>query len=514
MPQPQPERPAHAPVLVTGATGYIGGRLVPRLLEAGISVRCLARDRERLRGKAWFGSVEVAEADVLEAGSLDAALTGVHTAYYMIHSMGAAGAGFENRDLQAAQNFAAAAARAGVRHIVYLGGLGSGDKGMSSHLASRQATGQALASTGVPVTEFRAAIIVGSGSISFEMVRYLSERLPIMVTPKWVETKVQPIAIRDVLSYLQGALTRLPTGHHPRHHIVEIGGPTVLTYREMMLTYARVRGLHRRMLSTPVLSPRLSSYWINLITPIPAAIARPLVEGLTSEVIVDDPEPARAYGVRPISYETAVKLALDRTAQGAIETLWSGALSSVPRGTPDPDKLPNRLRDTEGMLFDRRVRRFRADPQNAFRAVVRIGGEEGWYTFDWLWQLRGMLDRLVGGVGMRRGRRDPDTLQAGDALDFWRVESVKPGEHLQLRAEMKVPGRAWLRFDVQDAGNGESVVQQTAFFEPKGLFGLLYWWSVYPFHLFIFPSMLAAIGARAETLERETHGQLHPSAFP
>ncbi len=490
-------------VLVTGATGYIGGRLVPRLLEAGVQVRCLVRDRERLRGKVWFDEVEVVEADVLRSDGLERALQGVETAYYLVHSMGAAEPGFEGRDLLAAQNFAEAARSAGVRHIVYLGGLGAGDKGMSRHLASRQETGEALARAGVPVTEFRAAIIVGSGSISFEMMRYLAERLPVMVTPKWVDTRVQPIAIRDVLAYLQGALTKVPEGHQ----IVEIGGPDVMTYRELMLRYAHVRGLKRRMVSTPVLSPRLSAYWVNLITPIPASIARPLVEGLTSEVVVDHPEAAQAYGVRPISYETAVKLALDRTNQGAIETLWSGALAAVPRGTPVADKL----RDAEGMLFDRRVGHFRARPENAFRAVVRIGGEEGWYTFDWLWQLRGVMDRIVGGVGMRRGRRDPNSLQAGDALDFWRVESVVPGDHLQLRAEMKVPGRAWLRFDITGTEDGGSTVRQTAFFEPKGLFGFLYWWSVYPFHLFIFPSMLASIGRRAEALERETQGQLHPA---
>jgi uncharacterized protein YbjT (DUF2867 family) len=363
--QPAPQQPT--PVLVTGATGYISGRLIPRLLETA-TVRCLVRDRERLRGKGWLDEVEVAEADVLVPESLEAALAGVHTAYYLIHSMGAAEAGFEDRDLQAAANFAAAAKKAGVQHIIYLGGLGAGHKGMSRHLASRQETGQALAAAGISVTEFRAAIIVGSGSISFEMVRYLSERLPVMVTPKWVETKVQPIAIRDVLAYLQGALKRPPT----RHHIVEIGGPDVLTYREMMLAYARVRRRPRTMLSTPVLSPRLSSYWINLITPIPASIARPLVEGLTSEVVVDDPEPARAYGVRPISYETAVKLALDRTTQGAIETLWSGALAAVPRGTPASEKL----RDAEGMFCDRRVRHFQASKETTFRALVRIGGEE------------------------------------------------------------------------------------------------------------------------------------------
>ena len=501
--QNQTETPDQAPVLVTGATGYIGGRLIPRLLAAGLKVRCLVRDRERLRGKDWFDEVEVVEADVLEPETLSAALTGIKTAYYLIHSMGAAEAGFENRDLKAAANFAEAAKAAGTSHIIYLGGLGSGHKGMSKHLASRQHTGEALATAGIPVTEFRAAIIVGSGSISFEMLRYLTERLPVMITPQWVSTKVQPIAIRDVLAYLQSALGEPPKGHH----IVEIGGPDVMTYRDMMLTYAHTRGLQRRMFSTPVLSPRLSSYWVNLITPIPASIARPLVEGLTSEVIVDHPEPAKTYKVRPISYETAVKLALDRTTQGAIETLWSGALAAVPRGTPVSDKL----QDTEGMLFDRRVQHFRAGSDSAFRAVVRIGGEEGWYTFDWLWQIRGVLDRLVGGVGMRRGRRDANTLQAGDAIDFWRVESVKPGDHLQLRAEMKVPGRAWLRFDVHDAGNGESEVRQTAFFEPKGLFGFLYWWTMYPFHLFIFPSMLAAIGKKAEALEREGQGQLHPS---
>ncbi len=503
MPQTPTGTLEQAPILVTGATGYIGGRLIPRLLDAGLKVRCLVRDRERLRGKLWFDDVEVVEADVLEPDTLSAALAGVKTAYYLIHSMGAAEAGFENRDLRAATNFAEAAEAAGAQHIIYLGGLGSGHKGMSKHLASRQATGQALAEAGIPVTEFRAAIIVGSGSISFEMLRYLTERLPVMITPKWVETKVQPIAVRDVLAYLQNALDEVPKNHH----IVEIGGPDVMTYREMMLTYARIRGLNRQMFSTPVLSPRLSSYWVNLITPIPASIARPLVEGLTSEVIVDEPEPAKAYKVRPTSYETAVKLALDRTTQGAVETLWSGALAAVPRGTPTADKL----QDTEGMLFDRRVQHFQADPDNAFRAVVRIGGEEGWYTFDWLWQIRGILDRLVGGVGMRRGRRDPNTLQAGDAIDFWRVESVQVGDHLQLRAEMKVPGRAWLRFDVHDAGSGESEVRQTAFFEPKGLFGFLYWWTMYPFHLFIFPSMLAAIGKKAEALEREGQGQLRPS---
>ena len=480
-------------ILVTGATGYIGGRLVPRLLAQDRQVRCMVRDAKRLTARPWASDVEVVEADALEPASLDTALSGIDTAYYLIHSMGTSAKGFEDRDRVAAENFATAAERAGVKHIIYLGGLGDADKGMSPHLASRQETGQYLAKTSVPVSEFRAAIIVGSGSISFEMLRYLTERLPIMVTPLWVSTRVQPIAVRDVLSYLERAPEHVPD--IDTHNVIEIGGPDVMTYREMMLNYADIRGLKRVMFPTPVLSPKLSSYWVNLITPIPASIARPLVDGLTSEVIVDDAEPAKTYGVRPITYETAVKLALDRTNQGAIETLWSGALAAVPRGTPPAE----RLQDTEGMLFDRRVRHFSTDRQHVFDAIVRIGGEEGWYTFNWLWQLRGLLDRLLGGVGMRRGRRDPKQLMPGDTLDFWRVESIQNGDHLQLRAEMKVPGRAWLRFDVRDSDQpGHTEVVQTAYFEPKGLGGFLYWWSIFPLHAFIFPSMINAIGKRAK----------------
>lgn len=452
----------------------------------------MVRDASRLSARPWLSDVDVVEADALEPDSLDTALSGIDTAYYLIHSMGKSAKGFEDRDRVAAENFAAAAERAGVKHIIYLGGLGDADKGMSPHLASRQETGRYLASTSVPVSEFRAAIIVGSGSISFEMLRYLTERLPIMVTPLWVSTKVQPIAVRDVLSYLTHATEHIPDAGS--HKVIEIGGPDVMTYRQMMLNYADIRGLKRVMLPTPILSPKLSSYWVNLITPIPASIARPLVDGLTSEVIVDDAEPAKAYGVRPITYETAVKLALDRTNQGAVETLWSGALAAVPRGTPPAE----RLQDTEGMLFDRRVRHFATPRQQVFDAIVRIGGEEGWYTFNWLWKLRGLLDRLMGGVGMRRGRRDPRSLLPGDTLDFWRVESVANGDHLQLRAEMKVPGRAWLRFDVRESEQpNHTEVVQTAYFEPKGLWGFLYWWSIFPLHAFIFPSMIDAIGKRA-----------------
>ncbi|MEM6428516.1 MAG: SDR family oxidoreductase [Deinococcota bacterium] len=489
-------------ILVTGATGYIGGRLLPRLLEhtpKTTHVRTLVRDKTRFlavgeSGKTWVHDVDVAQADVLSNDNLEAPLTNIDVAYYLIHSMGASAKGFEDRDKQAAANFANAAKRAGVKHIIYLGGLGDASRGISSHLESRQETGRVLASTGIPVTEFRAAIIVGSGSLSFEMIRYLTERLPVMVTPKWVNTRIQPIAVRDVLSYLLQAPEHRPDGHA----IIEIGGPEVLTYREMMLGYAKARGLTRRMFGTKVLSPQLSSYWVNIVTPIPAAIARPLIQGLGSEVIVHHPEPAGAFTVENLSYQRAVELALKRNAQGAVETLWSGSLAAVPRGTPAAQKLEQqRLQDTQGMLIDKRIRQFKIPPEYLFKAVVRIGGDEGWYSFNWLWQIRGLLDRLIGGVGMRRGRRDPNSLLPGDALDFWRVEDVEEGSFLQLHAEMKVPGQAWLRFDVQPAANG-SEVTQTAFFEPKGLLGVLYWWAIYPLHLLVFPSMIRAIGKRAE----------------
>lgn len=477
-------------IFVTGATGYIGGRLVPRLLEAGHAVRSLAREPEHLQGKDWANKVEIVQGDVLELASLAGALRGVHTAYYLIHSMGASGKGFEDRDRRAAGNFAEAAKQAGVRHIIYLGGLGN-EGAMSSHLESRQETGRLLASTGVPVTEFRAAIIVGSGSLSFEMIRYLTERLPVMVTPKWVGTRVQPIAVRDVLSYLVKAYDKIPSGHV----VVEIGGPDVLTYREMMLAYARARSLRRTMVPVPVLTPRLSSYWVNLITPIPASIARPLIQGLGSEVIVRDPEPARSYGVTPLSYERALELALDRTRQSAVETLWSASSSAVPRGTPPAVKL----QDTEGMLIERRVLKSEVEPGSLYRVVTGLGGARGYFTFNWAWRLRGLLDKLWGGVGMRRGRRDPDRLLPGDSVDFWRVESLAQDRYLQLRAEMKVPGRAWLRFDIHPCEDGGSEIVQTAFFEPRGLVGLLYWWALYPIHSLIFSSMIRAIAQEAKT---------------
>lgn len=481
-------------ILVTGATGYVGGRLVPRLLEAGYRVRLLVRDRTRLQGRPWTSAVEIVEADALKPETLPPAMTGVFAAYYMIHSMQKAlpGSGdFHQRDLQAARSFGYAAKAAGVRRLIYLGGLGDPDADLSQHLRSRQETGQALAEAGVPVTEFRAAVVVGSGSISFEMIRYLTERLPAMICPKWVYTRVQPIAIRNVLDYLEAALV-VPES---AGRIVEIGGTDVLTYGGMMQGYAKARGLRRWLIPVPVLTPRLSSYWVHLVTPIPAEIAQPLIEGLRNEVIVRDDSASRLFpDIKPFNYQTAVERALDKLDAGEVETAWSDALV-----TSQGDIPPVTFTVRDGMMLERRQILVSAPPAAVFKAFTGIGGERGWPSFDWAWQLRGVADRLVGGVGLRRGRRDPNDLRVGDALDFWRVEAVELDHLLRLRAEMKVPGEAWLQFEAKPQPDGKTLLVQTAFFAPKGLFGLLYWYSLYPVHGPIFSRMIRKIGLEAET---------------
>lgn len=474
-------------ILITGATGYIGGRLVPHLLEHGYSLRCMVRDPARLQGRDWRENVDVVTGDVLDPATLPAVLQGVDVAYYLVHSMGG-GQNFHTRDLEAARSFGQAARQAGVRRIIYLGGLGDPESQLSEHLRSRHQTGDALREAGVPVTEFRAAVIVGSGSLSFEMIRYLTERVPVMICPRWVFTRVQPIAIRNVLDYLAAAL-EIPDS---LGQVVEIGGADVLTYGEMMTGYAAVRGLKRWLISVPVLTPRLSSYWVHLVTPIPAAIARPLIEGLRNEVVVRNSFAAQLFPhIQPMDYATAVRQSLAQLEAGAVETAWSDALVTTQGAVP-----PVSLTTSEGMVIERRQELLQASPQAVYRAFTSLGGEKGWLYFNWAWQLRGLADRLVGGVGMRRGRRDPQDVRVGDALDFWRVEAVEPDRLLRLRAEMKVPGRAWLQFQVQPQPDGYVLLSQTAFFAPKGLSGWVYWYGLYPIHSLIFNGMIRRLAAR------------------
>ena len=483
-----------AKILVTGATGYIGGRLVPHLLKKGYPVRLLVRDSERLKGRPWQNQVEILKGDVLNPESLPAAMVGIEAAYYLIHSM-SGGDDFHQRDLDAARNFGTAAKKAGVKQIIYLGGLGDPEADLSEHLKSRQDTGRILGHAGVPVTEFRAAIIVGSGSISFEMVRYLTERVPLMICPRWVFTRVQPIGIEAVLDYLAAALD-VPES---RGKVVEIGGKDITTYGDMMMTYAEIRGLRRILIPVPVLSPRLSSYWVHWITPVPASISRPLVEGLRNEVVVRDNIAERLFPwIEPGSYFDAVKKALSNLEAGQVDTRWTDSLTSSQGNKPSVH-----LKIQEGMIMDRRQVIVAAPPARVFQTFSCLGGDKGWLYFDWAWRLRGVMDRFVGGVGLRRGRRDPLSLRIGDALDFWRVEAIDEQDDeylLRLQAEMKLPGEAWLQFETSQDKNGEANLIQTAFFAPKGLLGLLYWYILYPIHSPVYSGMIQKIKEEAEKL--------------
>lgn len=477
-------------VLVTGATGYIGGRLVPRLLAEGHVVRCVARNPTRLAGHSWPG-VEIVPGNLGEPGVAERVLRDIDVAYFLVHSM-AAGRAFRERDRQTALAFGEAAARVGVRRIIYLGGLGDPANVRSSHLVSRHEVGRSLAAGGVPVVEFRAAVIVGSGSASFEIIRHITERLPVMITPTWMNTRCQPIGIRWVLAYLIAALD-----HPEAEGIYEIGGQDILTYREMMLRYARIRGLHRLILSLPVPLPQLSSLWVDLLTPIPSSIAHPLVESLRTEVIVRDDRARRTFQVQPAGYDEDVQRALARVAADDVETTWASSLSSFSPDQPEADALGS----FEGMLLDSRRRRVQAPPRRVFEAISSLGGDKGWPAGNFLWQLRGLMDRMIGGTGMRRGRRRPRELRVGDPVDFWRVEALEAPHLVRLRAEMKLPGRAWLQFEVQADPEG-SRVEQTAFFEPHGLPGYLYWFAVVPFHRFVFPGLIDALKREAEEAER------------
>ena len=471
-------------VLVTGATGYIGGRLVPRLLDRGDTVRVLVRDPGRVEGRAWADRVEVAVGDVLDAASLTKALQGIDTAYYMIHAMGGDG-DFADRDRQGAENFGRAAKKAGVKHVIYLGGLQPDDSQRASpHLASRAETGRVLAEH-VPVTEFRAGPIIGSGSASFEMVRYLTERLPAMVAPKWIKNLVQPIAVRDILAYLLTASEGEPAG------VIDVGGEQ-LTFRDMMHGYAAVRGFKRLILPVPVLAPKLAARWVGFVTPIPNRLAVPLVEGVVQPLVVSDDKASRLFPqIKPIGYRESVERALGKTDLGDIETRWSGSLGSG-------ETL--HLEDSKGIV--REVRRVYANcsGQALYRSFSSLGGDRGYLTFNWAWRLRGVMDKLVGGPGLRRGRRHPDEILVGETMDFWRVVEVEPGRRLTLRAEMKLPGEAWLRWEVCNEGDAV-YLEQTAAFRPKGLPGLLYWWSLYPIHLVMFTRMARAIAKRGKQIE-------------
>jgi len=481
-------------VLVTGATGYIGGRLVPRLLAEGHTVRAMTRSAGRLRDVPWADQVEVVEADALGGEGLDAAMVGVDVAYYLVHSIGE-GEEFEETDRRAARIFGAAAKAAGVQRIVYLGGLVPAHEELSPHLASRAEVGQLLLDSGVPTAVLQAAVILGSGSASFEMLRYLTERLPAMITPKWVNSRIQPIAVRDVLRYLVAAAT-LPADVSRRF---DIGGPEVLTYLQMMQRYARVAGLRARLIiPVPFLTPRLSGHWVNVVTPVPAALAKPLVRSLVNEVVCSENDIRQYVPDTPeglLGFEDSVRLALLRIKEAAVETRWSNA--TWPGAPSDP--LPSDPKWAGGSLYeDRRVRQVDAEPQDLWRVIEGIGGEHGWYSFPLAWAVRGQLDRLVGGVGLNRGRRDPNQLYVGESLDFWRVEEVVDQQMLRLRAEMKVPGAAWLELGIEQDEQGRTLFVQRALFHPRGLAGHAYWWSVAPFHGVVFGGMLANIAGAAQ----------------
>lgn len=472
-------------VFLTGATGYVGGRLLPRLEAAGYLVRCLARQASHLVGRVG-PNTEVVEGDLLDRASLDAAFRGVGAAYYLVHSMGAAD-DFEERDRQAARNFADAARAAGVQRILYLGGLGEDRPDLSPHLRSRHEVGKVLRASGVPVIELRASIIIGSGSLSFEMIRALVERLPVMITPRWVRVPAQPIAIEDVLAYLMEALEVKVNGSM----VIEIGGPDVVSYGDLMWEYARQRGLRRLMIPVPVLTPRLSGLWLGLVTPLYARVGRKLVDSIRHPTVVRDPSGMKLFAVQPMGVREAMTRALRNEDQEFAATRWSDALSAAGHApTWGGVRFGNRLVDSRTTVVA-------ADPAQVFAVIERIGGTNGWYYADWLWTLRGWIDLLVGGVGMRRGRRHPTELRAGDTLDCWRVETVERPRRLRLRAEMRLPGRAWLEFEVEPTGRGTRI-RQTAIFDPIGLWGLLYWYGIWPVHARVFAGMLDRIARRAE----------------
>jgi len=469
--------------LLTGATGYVGGRLLQRLQARGLAVRCLARQPEFLRHRT-VSTTEVVRGDLLDRATLGPALRGIHTAFYLAHALGR-GADFEDAERRAAVNFGAAARAAGVRRIIYLGGLADPQHDLSPHLRTRLDTGNRLRESGVPVVEFRASIIIGGGSLSFELIRALVERLPVMVTPAWVRLPAQPIAIEDVLAYLEAA------HDEPRPHagVIEIGGPDVLSYGNLMREYADQRGLRRWLIPVPIVTPYLSSLWLGLVTPLFARVGRRLVESIRHPTVVHDSSAAATrFRVRPTPVRDAIAQAIAGTA-GPGETRWSDSVSAAQSGRSwGGVRIGNRLVDTRTVHVP-------VSPAAAFAPIRRIGGATGWYYGQWLWRVRGWLDLLVGGVGLRRGRRNPDRLEPGDVVDCWRVLEVT-GSRLRLAAEMRLPGQAWLDFFVEPNDNGSAITQRASF-DPRGLPGLLYWHAVWPLHQLIFRGMVRAIARAA-----------------
>lgn len=446
-------------ILVTGATGYVGGKLVPALLNRGLRVRCMVRNPAAFDPGLAAG-VEVVPGDVRDPAAVRKALDGVDVAYYLVHSMASPGS-FEDEDRKAARVFGEAARSAGVRRIIYLGGLGAGGDALSAHLRSRQEVGDILRQSGVQVIEFRASIVIGSGSLSFEMIRALVERLPVMIAPRWVSAPAQPISIEDLLSYLVGALE----SPWSESRIFEIGGADRVSYGDLLHEYARQRGLKRLIISVPVLTPRLSSLWLGLVTPLYVRVGRKLIDSIRHATVVEDDSALREFPIRPCGHREAI----------------ARALQDVSRG----------------LLRDVRTVRVQAPPEAAFEPIRRIGGATGWYYANWLWSLRGLLDRMVGGVGLRRGRSHEETVGEGDKVDFWRVESVESNRRLRLAAEMRLPGRAWLEFEVEPDGDG-SIIRQTALFDARGLLGRLYWYTVFPLHQIVFAGMLRGIAQACE----------------
>ena len=479
-------------ILVTGATGYVGGRLVPRLLEAGYRVRVLVRDPARMQGRSWLDKVEVVTGDALSPETLTAALKAVSIVYYLIHGRQGNRDDAE-RDMQVARNFARAAEEMDVERIIYLGELVDPTSDLSPYLRARHETGYILRYGGVPVTEFRAGMIVGSGSILFEMVRYLGEREPVLLCPAWFFSQAQPIAIRDVLSYLIDALDTPESNGR----LIEIGGPTRLTYAEMLLEYAKERGLKRYLIRLPVNAPRLSAYWVHMVTPLHRRLVLPLIEGLRAKLIVRDEAAKKLFPqIKPIDFQTAVHLALGRIHKDNVETSWSDALVTVAG-----DIKPYKFTIEDGMYIETRQLLLDLKPETVFRSYSGIGGERGWLYMDWSWAMRGWMDKVVGGVGLRRGRRHPDEIRTGESLDFWRVEEVEQNRLMRLRAEMKLPGKAWLEFR-SEPQEGKTLFTVTAYFAPHGLFGFLYWYAMWIPHRFIFDGLTNRLASRARVLAR------------